>query len=92
MGALAARAGRRWQEGPITLGFLLVPPADAEAGGRERGVPHGAGSGSSFCLWFAAKRGGSCVKHTALPDSSAPGTLGAGEAAKGLGHLFVTKP
>lgn len=82
----------RWQrEGPITLGFPLIPSADAETGGRERSsVPWYRLVAHPFAFDLQQ------IEERATPNGrlsqtgSVPRTLGAGKAAKGPQHLFVT--
>lgn len=85
------RVGRWQREGPITLGFPLIPSADVETGGRERrGVPWYRLAAHPFAFDLQQ------IEERATPNGwlsqtgSVPRTLGAGKAAEGPQHLFVT--
>ncbi|KAM9637513.1 uncharacterized protein ACIBXB_013127 [Morphnus guianensis] len=73
------RVGRWQREGPITLGFPLIPSADAETGGRKRrGVPWYRLAAHPFTFDLQQ------IEERAMPNGrlsqtgSVPHTLGAG--------------
>lgn len=87
------RAGRWQKEDPITLGFPLIPAADAETGGRERrGVPWYKLTTHPFAFDLQQ------IEERATPNGrlsqtgSVPHTPGAGKVAEGPRHLCVTNP